>query len=448
MLAAIVFTVYFGAVQWRMSGHALKLVLGGGQSRGPAGAPGEVSHFQALATALSGTLGLGNIAGVAVGLSIGGPGATFWMIVAGLLGMASKFVECTLGVRFRRSNPDGSVSGGPMYYLSRGLAQQGRPLLGRALAATFAVLCIGGAIGGGNMFQANQAFRQVVAATGGDASALADRGWLFGLVAALLVGIVVIGGIRSIAAVADKLVPLMTLLYLVACAIVLALHADRLGEALHTIVAGAFTGEGVAGGALGALIQGFRRAAFSNEAGVGTSAIAHAAVRTRHPVTEGYVAMLEPFIDTVVVCTMTALVIVASGALASGADGVALTSVAFSGSIPGFTGVLALIVCLFAYSTTIAWAYYGLKCWTYLVGEGRRRSLGFHFVYCSFVVVGASMELAPVIAFADAMTFAMAVPNILGLYLLMPLVRQEERDYRAALGKAPPRSWRTDLPRR
>jgi AGCS family alanine or glycine:cation symporter len=431
LIAAIVFTLYFGFVQLRWFGHALALVRG--RYTDP-NCSGEVSHFQALATALSGTVGLGNIAGVAVAVAIGGPGATFWMILAGLLGMASKFTECTLGVKYRNEYADGTVSGGPMYYLSKGLAQRRLPRTGRALAVVFAVCCIGGALGGGNMFQANQAFQQVVNVSGGAGSWLADKGWLFGLVLAVLVGLVIIGGIRSIARVTARLVPLMALIYLGAGLVILVIHADRIGWAFGQIFAGAFTGEGVAGGAVGALIQGLRRATFSNEAGVGSAAIAHAAVRTREPVTEGFVALLEPFIDTVVICTMTALVIVITGLYTQPElSGVQLTSAAFASALPWFPVVLALAVLLFAYSTMITWSYYALKAWTYLVGEGRGRELMIKLVFCVFVVVGATMELGAVIDFSDAMIFAMAVPNIIGLYLLMPVVRAELRSYGAKL---------------
>lgn len=426
IVAAIVLTLYFGFVQWRRFGQALALVRGRYSDPNDAG---EVSHFQALATAVSGTVGLGNIAGVAVAVSLGGPGATFWMILAGLFGMAAKFTECTLGVKYRRENADGSVSGGPMYYLSRGLAERGQPRLGKALAAIFAVCCIGGAVGGGNMFQANQAHQQLVVVTGGDASFFADKGWLFGLLMAALVAVVIIGGIKSIARVTSKLVPFMALLYLLAGAVVIAINYQQIGPAFAAIFAGAFSAEGVAGGAVGALIQGVRRAAFSNEAGIGSAAIAHSAVRTKHPITEGYVAMLEPFIDTVVICTMTALVIVISGQLGSGATGVALTSAAFATAFDWFPTLLAVAVMLFAFSTMITWSYYGLKSWTYLVGESRSMDLLFKAVFCAFVVLGASMNLGPVIDFSDAMIFLMAIPNVIGLYLLMPVVRREADHY-------------------
>lgn len=440
LAAALVFTLYFGFVQLRWFGHALALVRG---DYTPAHSSGEVSHFQALATALSGTVGLGNIAGVAVAVSVGGPGATFWMILAGLLGMASKFTECTLGVRYRNEFADGSVSGGPMYYLSKGFAERGWPRAGRMLAVVFAVCCIGGALGGGNMFQANQAFQQIVNVTGGAQSWWADKGWLFGLLMATLVGIVIIGGIRSIARVTSWLVPLMAVIYLGAGLSILFVHADRIGWAFAQILEGAFTGAGVAGGMLGALIQGLRRATFSNEAGVGSAAIAHSAVRTHEPITEGFVALLEPFIDTVVICTMTALVIVVTGLYTTpGLTGVQLTSAAFASAFPWFPDVLALAVLLFAFSTMVSWSYYALKAWTYLVGEGTGKEIVLKLVFCVFVVIGATMELGAVIDFSDAMIFAMAIPNVIGLYVLMPVVRAELERYRARLRSGEIRSLR------
>ncbi|WP_417827695.1 alanine/glycine:cation symporter family protein [Thalassospira sp.] len=430
VIAATIFTLYFGFVQFRRFGHAISLVKGDYSHPDDAG---EVSHFQALATALSGTVGLGNIAGVAVAVSIGGPGATFWMILAGLLGMASKFTECTLGVKYRNEYEDGRVSGGPMYYLSKGLAEKGKPGLGKVLAIIFSICCIGGAVGGGNMFQANQAFQQVVNVTGGDESFLAGSGWLFGLIMAAVVGFVIIGGIKSIAKVTEKIVPFMAVIYVTAGMIIILSNISMIGDAFAQIFVGAFTGAGVAGGVVGALIQGFKRAAFSNEAGIGSAAIAHAAVRTKEPVTEGYVALLEPFIDTVVICTMTALVITISGELNSGLTGVELTSAAFASAFTWFPLILALAVVLFAFSTMLSWSYYGLKSWTYLVGEGKGKEIIFKLFFCLCVIVGASMSLGPVIDFSDSMIFAMAIPNIIGLYFLMPVVRREITQYWAKI---------------
>lgn len=432
IIAATVFTIYFGFIQFRVVGQALRLVRGVYSDPKDAG---EVSHFQALATAVSGTVGLGNIAGVAVAVSIGGPGATFWMILAGLLGMASKFTECTLGVKYRNEYPDGSVSGGPMYYLSKGLALQNKAALGKFLAVFFAIACIFGSFGGGNMFQANQAFQQIVVVTGGASSFMADKGWLFGLILAVLTGAVIIGGIKSIARVTEKLVPFMAIWYLLSCLIIILLNYDKIAWAFNQIIDGAFTGAGATGGIIGALIQGFKRAAFSNEAGVGSASIAHSAVRTNEPATEGIVSTLEPFIDTVVICTMTALVIVITGSLTSGSGltGVELTSHAFASAFSWFPYLLSVAVLLFAFSTMISWSYYGLKAWTYLVGEGKGKELIFKFVFLAFIVLGSSMSFGPVIDFSDAMIFAMSIANIIGLYMLMPVVKREVNQYLAKI---------------
>ncbi|USH05599.1 alanine:cation symporter family protein [Grimontia kaedaensis] len=432
VVAAVIFTLYLGFINVRGFTHAIRLVKGDYTDPKE---PGEVSHFQALATALSGTVGLGNIAGVAVAISIGGAGATFWMILAGLLGMSTKFVECALGVKYRNTNPDGSVSGGPMYYLSKGLANKGNPAFGRTLAVLFSVCAVGGALGGGNMFQANQAFKQVVGVTGGDMSFFADKGWLFGLIMAVIVGVVIIGGIKSIAKVTEKVVPFMAIVYVGAALIIILMHIDQVGAAFGAIFNGAFTGEGVAGGVIGAMIQGFKRAAFSNEAGVGSAAIAHSAVKTKEHMSEGFVSLLEPFIDTVVICTMTALVIIITGQLYEGQElsGVALTSAAFEASLSWFPLVLAVAVVLFAFSTMISWSYYGLKAWTYLFGESKRAEMIFKIMFCCFVVIGASMNLGPVIDFSDAMIFAMALVNIIGLYRLVPEIKADMNDYLARL---------------
>lgn len=426
--AATFFTFYFRFVNLRALKHALELVSG---KYSDPKAAGEVSHFQALATALSGTVGLGNIAGVAIAVSLGGPGATFWMILAGFLGMSSKFVECTLGVKYRNVYEDGTVSGGPMYYLQKGLAEKGMAGLGRAMAIFFAICCIGGSIGGGNMFQVNQAFQQVVNITGGEASFMADKGWLFGMITAIIVGLVIIGGIKSIARVTEKIVPFMGILYISTGLIVIGFNYPMIPDAFGQIFSGAFSPEGIAGGMVGVLITGFKRAAFSNEAGVGSASIAHSAVKTNHPVTEGMVALYEPFVDTIVVCTITALVIIITGSYdpTASTSGVELTSRAFATALPWFPYVLSLAVVLFAFSTMISWSYYGLKSWTYLVGEGKRNETIYKLMFLAFVVIGASMNLQPVVDFSDAMIFIMTLPNVIGLYLLAPVVKRELDDY-------------------
>lgn len=443
VVAAAIATVYFNFISFRAFGHAVDLIKGDYANPKDAG---EVSHFQALATALSGTVGLGNIAGVAIAVSIGGPGATFWMILAGLLGMSLKFAECTLGVKYRNEYEDGTVSGGPMYYLSKGLAEKNMGGLGKVLAVFFAVCCIAGSLGGGNMFQANQSFQQFVNVTGGEASFMADKGWLFGLIVAIIVGAVIIGGIKSIARVTEKVVPFMAIVYCTAAVVIIVAHIDQVPAAVSAIVVGAFSPEGVAGGAIGALIQGFKRAAFSNEAGVGSASIAHSAVRTKEPVTEGLVALHEPFIDTVVICTMTALVIVITGSYSAGGgmSGVELTSSAFGSVFSWFPYVLALAVILFAFSTMLSWSYYGAKCWTYLFGENRTMDLLFKLIFCIFVVIGSSMNLGPVVDFSDSAIFAMAIANIVGLYILFPVVKRELESYWGRLKSGEIRKYAID----
>lgn len=403
---------------------------------------GEVSHFQALTAALSGTVGLGNIAGVAVAISIGGPGATFWMIVAGLIGMASKFTECTLGVKYREIDANGVVYGGPMYYLSKGLKEKGLAGIGKFLAVVFAIMCIGGSFGGGNMFQSNQAFAMVQSYTGGADSPLQGYGLLFGVILAVLVGIVIIGGIKKIAKVTDKIVPFMVGIYVLAVLIILFMNLGEVPRAFSEIMAGAFTGAGITGGVFGVLIQGFKRAAFSNEAGIGSASIAHSAVKTKYPASEGLVSLLEPFIDTVVVCTMTALVLIISNGDGSimqygmgGVEGVEVTSKAFQANISWFPVILTIAVVLFAFSTMISWSYYGHQAWAYLFGRSKAMEYTYKTLFCVFVVIGAAIKLGSVIDFSDAMIFAMLVPNMVGLFILAPKVKEELARFKAAISK-------------
>jgi alanine or glycine:cation symporter, AGCS family len=448
VIAGLFFTIYLRGFQFRAFGQAIRLIRGRYDDPRDAG---EVTHFQALATAVSGTVGLGNIAGVGVAISLGGPGATFWMIVAGLLGMCTKGVECTLGVKYRNEYPDGRVSGGPMYYLTKGLRAKSPKLgtLGKVLAVLFCIFTLGGAVGGGNMFQANQAFSQAQSVTGGADGPLGGgaAGAVFGLVLAVLVGAVIIGGIRSIARVTDKLVPFMAVFYVLACLTVLFANAGQIPEALASIVTEAFSPEAGYGGVVGVLIQGFRRAAFSNEAGLGSAAIAHSAVKTNEPATEGHVAVLEPFIDTVVICTMTALAIVITGTYLDedSAPGVETTSAAFETVVGWFPIVLAIAVILFAYSTMLAWSYYGLKAATYLFGESMIVDRVWKLIFCLFVVIGASSTLDSVIGFSDSMIFLMALPNIIGLYILARVVKSEINGYRGRLesGEIKPVAERT-----
>ncbi len=428
VVAATFFTFYLGFLNIRGFGLAINLVRG--RYTKPEDA-GEVSHFQALATAVSGTVGLGNIAGVAVAITLGGPGATFWMILAGFLGMSAKMAECTLGVKYRKEHADGSVSGGPMYYLRDGLAGLGLAGLGKVLAAAFAVFCIFGSLGGGNMFQANQATAQILSVTGNKGNTTLT--WVIGILFALAVGLVIIGGIKSIARVTEKVVPFMAALYLLACLVVILTNLGQVPGAFGDIVSGAFSPEGITGGVVGVLIVGFQRAAFSNEAGIGSASIAHSAVKTNEPATEGHVALLEPFIDTVVICTMTALTIVISGVWedGQGMEGVALTSSAFETVVPWFPNVLAVAVILFAFSTMISWSYYGMKATGYLFGDNQTAENVYKIVFCIFTVLGAVTALDSVLGFSDAAIFLMSVPNVIGLYILARVLKKEITQYRA-----------------
>ncbi|MDT0552455.1 alanine/glycine:cation symporter family protein [Urechidicola vernalis] len=410
---------------------------------------GEVSHFQALATAVSGTVGLGNIAGVAVAIALGGPGATFWMIVCGLLGMATKFVECTLGVKYRDVDADGTVHGGPMYYLSKGLKERGFTRLGKVLGIVFAVLCVGASFGGGNAFQSNQAAVQLSSLMNLEGG---STGVIIGVIMAVLVAIVIIGGIKRIAKITEKIVPFMAGIYVLASLIIIFANINYIGDAFGLIMNGAFTPMAGLGGFVGVLIVGFQRAAFSNEAGAGSAAIAHSAVKTKYPASEGVVALLEPFIDTVVICTMTALVIIffningtdMQSVFAYGGDGnsnvilnatgeaiggVDLTSQAFDSVIPGFSYILTIAIVLFAFSTMISWSYYGLQSWKYLFGKGKKADMTYKILFLIFIVIGAGATLDAVIKFSDAMILALVFPNMIGLFFLFPKVREEMVKY-------------------
>ncbi len=447
---SIFFTIRMGFINFRGFFHAIKVTAGKYDNEED---EGEVSHFQALTAALSATVGLGNIAGVAVAVSVGGPGATFWMILAGLLGMSAKFVECTLGQKYREVREDGRVMGGAMHYLSRGLAEMNLGALGTILAVTFTLLCIGGSFAGGNAFQVSMSLKAVQETI----PVLKTDPWIYGLVMTALVGVVIIGGIKRIAATAATIVPFMCGVYVVASVAILVMNADQVPSAVMSIFSGAFSADAAYGGFLGVLIMGFKRAAFSNEAGIGSAAIAHSAAKTEFPVREGIVALLEPFIDTVVVCTMTALVIIVTGAYsaetytetlkgqaaASGADldvllaehadiiekeqGAQLTSRAMSAAIPYFQYVLSIAVILFAYSTMISWSYYGERCWAYLFGDGA--SMSYRLIFLVFVFMGSVVSAKNVLELGDLMIMGMAVPNILGVLLLSGGVKRDLDEY-------------------
>ena len=445
VVGATFFTVYFGFINVRRFPTAINIVRGKYDSIEDAAGDGEVSHFQALATAVSGTVGLGNIAGVAVAIALGGPGATFWMVVCGLIGMSTKFVECTLGVKYRDVGEDGTVYGGPMYYLSKGLEERGLKVLGKILGVVFAILCVGASFGGGNAFQSNQAAVQLSSLFGIEGGA---SGVIIGIVLAVLVGIVIIGGIKRIASITEKIVPFMAGIYVLAALIIIFANYSYIDDAFGLIFEGAFSPMAGLGGIVGVIIVGFQRAAFSNEAGAGSAAIAHSAVKTKHSASEGLVALLEPFIDTVVICTMTALVIIffnidgsnlqsvfeygsvqGSNVILNGSGeslgGVDLTSRAFDSVIPGFSYILTIAIVLFAFSTMISWSYYGLQSWKYLFGKGKKADLVYKIMFLLFVIIGAASTLDAVIKFSDAMILALVFPNMIGLLLLFPKVKEE-----------------------
>ena len=466
VLSALFFTLYFGFPNIKYFGKAIGVVSGKydhidkSSSRNTDLAidgdikdtiadeskDGEVTHFQALATAVSGTVGNGNIAGVALAIALGGPGATFWMIICGLLGMSTKFVECTLGVQYRDVGEDGTVYGGPMYYLSKGLKEKGFSVLGKITAVLFAIFCIGGSFGGGNAAQSNQATIVIKDLMGLQSN---SAGAFIGIVLAFLVGIIIIGGIKRIASVTEKIVPFMAVLYLLACIYIILINLTLVDNAISLIISQAFNPKAIGvGGIIGVLLVGFKRAAFSNEAGAGSASIAHSAVKTKYSASEGLVALLEPFIDTVVICTMTALVIIIfnfGGAFEYGGtngtvlidgipyEGAGITSMAFAEYIPYSNVFLTVAVVLFAVSTMISWSYYGLQSWKYLFGRGKAADLTYKLLFLLFVIIGAAASMNSIWAFSDAMIFAMVFPNMVGLYFLFPVVKKQLNRYLKAI---------------
>ena len=432
LAGAVFFTLRMRFVNVWLFRHAIDLVRGKYDDHE---SEGEVTHFQALSAALSATVGLGNIAGVAIAVSLGGPGATFWMIVVGLLGMSAKFTEVTLGQKYRRIRSDGRIMGGAMYYLSDGLKSLNMPLLGKVLAVLFCVLCIGGSFGGGNMFQVSQSLAQIKEFV----PVLETAPWIYGALMVVLVGIVIIGGITRIASVADKIVPLMCVVYVLACLYILFAEASAIPDAFGKIFTGAFHPDAAYGGFVGVLVMGVKRAVFSNEAGIGSAAIAHSAAKVKHPIEEGAVALLEPFIDTVVICTMTALVIVITGAyndpanaeIIASEQGGALTSAAMGSVISWFPYLLSIAVFLFAYSTMISWSYYGERCWAWLFGDGSSMVYRLLFLFCVFT--GSVVTASNILTFSDLMILGMAFPNILGVFLLSNQVARDLADYAGKL---------------
>ncbi len=417
VFASLYFSFYFRFVNIFYFKRALNVAFG---KYDDPSHPGEITHFQSFTAAMSGTIGLGNIAGVAVAISIGGPGAMLWMIITAFFGMTLKFVEVSLGHKYRKIHKDGTVSGGAIRYLSDGMGQLGYVKLGKFLAIFFAICCIGGSFGGGNMFQANQAFQQIVEATGSENSPLFNKGWLGGIVFAVIVGFIIIGGIKSIGKVTERLVPLMAFIYVFSCLYIIISNFVLIPETIYKIFSSAFNLDASVGGFLGSLIAGVKRAVFSNESGIGSAPIAYAPAKSNNHLNTGFMSLLSPVVDTIIVCSMTALVIIMTGVYESnsGIQGVELTSRAFESVFTWFPTILALAITLFAISTLITWSYYGLRCWTYLFGMSSLSKYSFKIIFLSFTVIGTSMNLESVINFSDSMIFAMSIPNIIGLYFL------------------------------
>ncbi|MDB2415249.1 alanine:cation symporter family protein [Rickettsiales bacterium] len=425
VIGGLFFTIRMGFVNIRMFKHAIDVVRGKYSSGNE---PGEVSHFQALTAAVSATVGLGNIAGVAVAVSIGGPGAVIWMMLAGFLGMSTKFAEVTLGQKYRRIDKKGKVSGGAFYYLRDGLKEKGFPKLGKILAATFAVFCVLGSLGAGNMFQSSQTVSMLTSSF----DTFGELDILISMILAVSVGMVLIGGIKRIAIVAEAIVPLMAFIYITAAIVVIAVNYQKVPAAIMFMFEDAFTGIAVGGGMIGAIINGFKRAAFSNEAGLGSAPIAHSAAKTQEPVREGIVALLEPFIDTIIICFITGLVITVTGVYADNADGavsgVLLTSNAFSTVVDWFPKVLSVAVVLFAYSTMITWSYYGERCWSYLFG--RKMIVLYQIIFCFGVFIGGVVgDISLIVDFSDLLILSMAIPNLIGVYMLSGDIRRSLDEY-------------------
>ena len=428
LFGGVYFTFYFRWMSIRGFRHSIDVIRGRFDDPDD---PGEISHFQALSSALSATVGLGNIAGVAIAVSVGGPGAVFWMVVTAIFGMSSKLASCTLAVMYRQVRPDGHISGGPMYYLENGLGAKGLKELGRTMAVIYAFLAIGGSLGGGNMFQANQTLEILSTVS----PVFAEYDWLVGLILAFLVGLVIIGGIRRIGLVASRIVPFMCLLYVAASLLIILSNITRVPEMIAMIVTQAFTGPAMYGGFLGVLVWGIKRAAFSNEAGLGSAAFAHAAAKTNEPAREGIVAMIGPFIDTIVICMMTAMVCMLTGVYADPQFqasqgflvGTKMTAAAFDSFIPGSRYVLAVAVILFAYSTMVSWSYYGERSWEYLFGSAS--TIIFRTIYVCFVFLGSVTALGNVLDFSDMMILGMAFPNIIGAIILSPQIKACLDDY-------------------
>ncbi|MCG8471801.1 MAG: alanine:cation symporter family protein [Desulfobacterales bacterium] len=443
--AGLYCTLYMGFINIRGFKHAVRLAKGDYHD---SSASGEVSHFGALCSAISGSVGMSNIAGVPIAIMIGGPGAIFWMIFAAFIGMSSKFTECTLATKYRTYKKDGTVKGGPMYYLSQGLAARGKEGLGKFIGKFYAWGLVIGCLGIGNLFQSNQIYNQLKNLCGNE-GAIMHSGWLVGLIGAIVVGIVIIGGMKRIAAMATKIVPMMVLTYIALVAVVLVLNGSFIIPAIKLIITDAFTAKAAGGGIAAAMMIGFQRAAFSNECGIGTAAIAHSAVQTDEPVTEGFVSMIEPFIDTIVVQFATALVVVTTMIAVPeyvnmGLEGMSMSSWAFERHFSFAVYPLTFAAILFGFTCAVSWAYYGLKAFEFIFGEDPKRIFAYNVFYCLVYWSGAMINLKYVVNIADALIFVVAVPNIIGLYIMAPEVKAELNNYmeRIKSGKILPAALR------
>lgn len=428
IIAGVFFTVYLrGIAIWGFK-HAIDVLKKPADSDSEG--DGEVSSFQALATALSGTIGMGSIAGAAIAISLGGPGAAFWIFVGAIFGMSLKFVEASLAVKYRRFNLDGSISGGPMHYMAHGLTRKKLRWLGQPLSVIFAILCIGGGLTGGNMIQINQTVAQIISISGSLGLNLTGQNWIIGLIVAVVVGLIIVGGIKSIAKVTEKIVPFMCALYIISGLIVICANFTQIPHALFVIVKQAFFPEAVAGGVFGTIIMGLRRSVQTNEAGTGSAPIAYATVKTKEPISQGFVSLIEPLL-TGLLCMLTAFVIVITRTYqpGGGISGVQLTSSAFESVISFFPYILVVVVVLFALSTIISWAYYGQKSWNFLFGEGKKRTLTFQLIYCTFIILGSVMSVTSVINITDAMMISMSIPNIITMYILAPEIKRDLCEY-------------------
>ncbi len=418
IMGGIVCTLAFRFINLRGFRHSARVIRGDYSSNDH---PGEATPFQALSTAVSGTVGLGSIGGVAVAVSLGGPGAAFWMMIAGFLGMSTKFAEVTLAVKYRLVRPDGTVSGGAMYYVPVALSRVGLPRLGKFLAVFFCVAAVGGSL---TIFQVQQSYSQLRLVTG------FEQAWVYGLLVAVWVGFVLFGGVKRIVKWTDKLSPFMCLLYVAACLVVLGANYANLPRALATIFHDAFAPNAVTGGVVGALIQGFRRASFANEAGIGSAPMAHATVRTREPMSQGFAALMEPFLDTIVICLLTALVVVVSGVYQTSHNvDIALTSDAFATVVPWFPVVLAVVAMLFALSTVLSWGYYGEQAWTWLFTGAKPSRIAYRLLLCAVLFVAPTLNIGQVVNIVDSLNFCMAIPNLIAVYLLLPELRADLASY-------------------